>query len=358
MNKVLMLVNWKVRYCKEEPSDLQPPDFVCEGEPYWFFRYFKGDWDVDVVDVRSLPAIERFEKENLRFYIIQTLRVIPRLGEYDLIVSHGMQSGVLLSLWRRLFKTKAKHVVFDIGSFASASEEGMALKLMQMASKSIDGLIYHTSSQITYYRKFFPWLVDKAQFIPFGTDLEFFEADDVSPFFDGRPYCTCIGSAKRDWDTVVEAYRSLKTDLRLKIIGYVDDKYLGIPGVDMIPAVPVQEMRSYIKGALFCVLPLEVYNYSYGQMTLMQQMAMGKCVVAAEAPSLVDYAVDGESAVFYRPLDVDDCSKKLRSVIENKDYRERIGSLAPVWLRDERNEEKMAHEIESCFCKWLRGTNV
>lgn len=354
MTKVLMLVNWKVRFCAKKPADLQPPDYYAEEEPYWFYRYFKDDWDVDVIDVRSLPAIESFEKNKLRFYVLQTLRAIPRLRQYDLIVSHGMQSGVVLSLWRRLFMTKAKHVVFDIGSFASASERGAALKLMQVASKSIDGLIYHTSSQIDYYREFFPWLVDKSKFIPFGTDLEFFQSDDVEAYDDGTPYFTCIGAGKRDWDTLVEAYRGLNVDVRLKIIGHVDEKYSDVPGVDMIPQVPVKVMKSYVKGALFCALPLEVYNYSYGQMTFMQQMSMGKCVVAAKVPSLVDYAVDGQSAVFYRATDVNDCAAKLLSVIEDDDCREQIGSFAPVWLRDERNEKKMAHEIESFFCKCLR----
>ena len=116
MVKILMLVNWKVRYCDQVPSDLQPPDYYVADKPYWFFRYFNNQCDVDVVDISSLPAIESIEKEGLRFYIIQTLRVIPRLNKYDCIISHGVQSGILLSLWRRLFKTKSKHIVFDIGS--------------------------------------------------------------------------------------------------------------------------------------------------------------------------------------------------------------------------------------------------
>lgn len=173
MTKVLMLVNWKVRFCAKKPADLQPPDYYVEEEPYWFYRYFKDDWDVDVIDVRSLPAIESFEKNKLRFYVLQTLRAIPRLGQYDLIVSHGMQSGVVLSLWRRLFMTKAKHVVFDIGSFASASERGAALKLMQIASKSIDGVIYHTSSQINYYREFSRGLLIKPNSSHLGPTLIF-----------------------------------------------------------------------------------------------------------------------------------------------------------------------------------------
>lgn len=355
MTKVLMLVNWKVRFCAKKPADLQPPDYYAEEEPYWFYRYFKDDWDVDVIDVRSLPAIESFEKNKLRFYVLQTLRAIPRLGQYDLIVSHGMQSGVVLSLWRRLFMTKAKHVVFDIGSFASASEQGAALKLMQVASKSIDGLIYHTSSQIEYYREFFPWLVDKSKFIPFGTDLEFFQSDDVEVYDDGTPYFTCIGAAKRDWDTLVEAYRGINTDVRLKIIGHVDEKYSDVPGVDMIPNVPVMVMKSYIKGALFCALPLESFNYSYGQMTLMQQMAMGKCVVAAMAPSLVDYARDRDSVLFYEPKNVEDCRKRLYTAIEEPQVRGAVANRAPLYLAQNRNEEIMAAGIEDFFDEVLRG---
>lgn len=349
MTKVLMLVNWKVRYCSKKPADLQPPDYYVDGEPYWFYRYFKDDWDVDVVDVRSLPFIESFEKNILRFYVLQTLKVIPRLGQYDLIVSHGMQSGVVLSLWRRLFMTKARHVVFDIGSFASASEQGAALKLMQVASKSIDGLIYHTSSQIEYYREFFPWLVGKSKFIPFGTDLEFFQSDDVDAYEDGRPFFTCIGAGKRDWDTLVEAYRGLDTDVRLKIIGHVDERFSDVHGVDMIPYVPVKSMMSYIKGALFCALPLEVYNYSYGQMTFMQQMAMGKCVIAAKAPSLIDYAEDGKSALFYEPKNADQCRRVLQKVISDAELRDGIAREAPKWLEEHRNERLMALTIESFY---------
>lgn len=349
MIKVLMLVNWKVRYCNDVPADLQPPDYCINGKPYWFYRYFEGNWSVDVVDIHSLPAIETFEKEKLRFYSLQTLRVLPKLRQYDLIVSHGMQSGVVLSLWRSLFKTKAKHIVFDIGSFASASKHGAALKLMQVASRSIDGVIYHTSSQINYYREFFPWLVDKAQFVPFGTDLDFFQDRNVKAFEGESPYFTCIGAGKRDWETLVNAYSQIETNVRLKIIGHVDERFADVHGVDMIPHVPVRSMMSYIKGALFCALPLEVYNYSYGQMTFMQQMAMGKCVIAAKAPSLVDYAEDGRSALFYEPKNVDQCRRVLQRVMGDAEFRDRIAREAPKWLEEHRNERLMALAIEAFY---------
>ena len=343
--KILMLVNWKVKYCEEIPPDKQPPDYDVKGEPYWFFRYFREKHDVDVVDISSFPWLERFEKETIRFYIWQTLKVLPNLGKYDMIISHGMQSGAMLSLWRRFFPTKAKHVVFDVGSFNSAAETGMALKLMQFSSKSIDGLIYHTSSQLGYYERFFPWIVPKSRFIRFGTDLDFFSIPEQTAYENTQEYMICVGYAKRDWDTVVRAYQQLDTPVKLRLVGHVEERYRKISGVEQIPFIPIHDLICQICGARLAVLPLESFNYSYGQMTLMQQMALEKCVVAARVPSLVDYINDA-TAILYTPGDEKDLAHKLEQVLEDPSLREAIGRNGRRWLMESCNERTMAEEIE------------
>lgn len=346
--KILMLVNWKIRYCEDVPADKQPPDYCAKGQPYWFFRYFKEQPDVDVVDNSSFPWLENFEKEKLRFYIWQTLKVLPRLHRYDLIVSHGAQSGVVLSLIRRFFKTKAKHILFDIGSFNSAAERGFALKLMQFSSSSIDGLIYHTSKQQEYYERCFPWLVDRSRFIRFGTDMEFFDPAKLEKAEDYGTYIICVGASKRDWDTLIQAYRMLDTKLKLRMVGCVQAHLRGIDGVEQIGHIPIRDLIGQIHNAAFAVLPLEQYCYSYGQMTLMQQMALGKCVIAARVNSLVDY-VDEETAVLYEPKDAADLAGKLKRVMEDVSLRERTAQRGQHYLRTFCNEVVMAGEIESFF---------
>ena len=351
-----MLVNWKIEYGTQKTMDKQPPDYYVEGEPYWFYRYFTDIPEVDVIDISSFKWFEKFEREKIRFYIWQTIKAISKLKKYDLIVSHGMQSGVVLSLWRRMFKTKVKHVVFDIGSFNSAAEEGFALKLMQFASKSIDGVIYHTSSQIEYYKSFFPWIVDKSKFIRFGTDLEFFDASDVQESVDKNQYMICVGYSKRDWDTLVEAYKRIKTDVKLRLVGHVEDRYKNIDGVEQIPFLSIKELIVQIHNALFAVLPLESFNYSYGQMTLMQQMALRKCVIAAKVPSLVDYIKDGETAIMYEPKKIDDLTKKMQEIIDNKDLRTQISDKGKKYLNEECNEVIMGVKIEEIYKQILERT--
>lgn len=354
--KVLMLVNWKIKYCDEIPEGVQPPDYFVKGEPYWFFKYFHTkDLVVDVADVHSFRALERFEKNTIRFYIWQTLRVLPKLREYDYVISHGMQSGIVLCLIRRLFgKGQYKHIVFDIGAFNSARESGRALKLMQFASKSLDGVIYHTKAQKKYYEKCHPWLLDKSEFIAFGTDTEFFKSNDKE---ETEPYILCAGYHQRDWMTLIEAYNKSSQSYKLRLLGTptesVKKKIIDNSNIEIFSPTGIEGFKDQIKKAQFCVLPLENLNYSFGQMTLLQQMAMKKTVLAADVPSLDaylhSYTADLDTkkcTVSYISGDILDLCDKLNYLMENPDVCNEIGLSAERIVRDKFDEKTMACQIE------------
>lgn len=348
--KILMLVNWRVAYCDEAPADKQPPDYSVKGEDYWFFRHFREKPEVDVLDIRSFPWLEKFEKNKLHFYIWQALRAIPKLPRYDLILSHGMQSAAVVCLWRRLFLTRAKHIVFDIGSFASGAESGMALKMMRFVSKSLDGLIYHTSSQKEYYHRFFPWIEEKAKFIRFGADFDFFtQGGTGGDVADGetRPYIVCAGRSKCDWETTVAAFRATGLDMDLHLIGGREERFAGIPGVWQYPLLPVDAFMEQVRRATFCVLPLEPLPFSFGQMRLLQQMALKKCVIVSNAPSVRDYVRDGETAFVYSPGDTETLTRLMCRLAQNPTERERVAAAAQVFVRTKCNERLMAQEIEA-----------
>ena len=360
-----MLVNWKIEYAQQIPNGKQPPDYDVEGKPYWFFRYFEEPVQVDVVDIRSFPWLERFEKNKLRFYVWQTLRVIPHLHKYDLILSHGAQSGIVLSLFRRLFKGKAKHILFDIGAFNSAAEKGGALKLMQLSSHSLDGVIYHTGNQKEYYMKCFPWLLDKSQFIPFGTDSTYFVRENEKT--KTQNCIICVGYQKRDWNTLIQAYLCMTEKLNqegkeipeLRLVGKADYEgkdIIKLPEkaqITAIPFVPLEELISDILSSLFAVLPLENFNYSFGQMTLLQQMALGKAVITARVPSMVDYVTEGKTGLFYEAGNKQDLCDKMLLLYENGQLRQQIEHAAREYVEFKYNEKHMALQIEAFIKKVL-----
>lgn len=377
MLKVLMLVNWKVEMTDHVPEGKQPPDYKVEGEPYWFFRYFKESVQVDVIDISSFPWLEKLESKKLKFYIWQTFRAIPKLKNYDMVLSHGAQSGVMLCLWRRLFKGKIKHVLFDIGSFNSAAESGGALKLMQFSSKSLDGMIYHTSEQKKYYEKCFPWLTGKSKFVPFGTDSLFFKPDSSKEDKGMKESETilCVGYQKRDWDTLIAAYKQFAEVLlqkeqcdadkkcfpKLVFIGrdsYGSLQQIELPKgaeIETTPYVPLNELIQRIRKAEFCVLPLENFNYSFGQMTLLQQMALGKAVITAKVPSMTDYVEEGKNALLYEAGNAEQLCERMLKLHQDEDLRECLGERAAAYVKNEHNEEKMALLIEDFLKKVMQG---
>lgn len=357
--KILMLVNWKVEYTDKPIENKQPPDYVARNQPYWFFRYFPKESDVwvDVMDIRSFPWLEKFEKNKIHFYIWQTLKALSRLKKYDLVLSHGMQSGIVLCLFRRIFgKGRYKHIVFDIGAFNSARESGRSLKLMQFASKSLDGVIYHTASQKMYYEKCHPWLLSKAEFIPFGTDTDFFAPDEKMQKSDERePYILCVGYYKRDWDTLLAAYRKLSGDgaaeIRLRLIGNRSIR-TDIEGVEVLDPVSVIELKKQIQNALFCVLPLQQFNYSYGQMTLLQQMTMGKAVIVADVSSIQAYK-GKDNLILYEPENVEELALCMQELFMDAYKREQTGRRARESVLANYNERSMAKEIYAVIRKWM-----
>ena len=361
--RVLMLVNWKVTHCDAIPAGIQPPDYDVKGQPYWFFRFMSSEFEVDVVDISAPRCVEKLEKK-IRFYIWQTLRVLPRLNQYDLVLSHGMQSGIVLALWRRLLgRGTYRHVVFDIGAFNSGRRSGKALRLMQFASRSLDGVIYHTRIQEEYYEVCHPWLKGKTKFIPFGTDTEFFNAEDASsqngkiaepeslPKEKDR-YILSFGKIKRDWETLLKAYELSERRLSLKIVGNPELSSKD-PRVQILPSVPLADLQELIRGAAFCVVPLEVLPYSYGQMTLLQQMAMGKAVIAADVPSLAAYH-EGDGVLWYRPGDATELAGTMNELADDPNLCRKLGEKAEEAVRTRYNEEKMAEEIQNFLLDILK----
>lgn len=342
---ILMLVNWRVHYLPRVPDDLQPPDYYVEGEPYWFFRYFSSrDIRVDVVDCRNLPVLERFEREKIRFYIWQTLKVLPKLHKYDLVISHGMQSGIVLAFLRRIFgKGKYKHIVFDIGAFNSAKESGKALKIMQFAGKSLDGVIYHTKAQRDYYEKCHPWLLNKATYIPFGADTEYFRLEETDYSHMGE-YILCVGSNKRDWSTLIKAYEATNQKYSLKLIGKKEIPSDN-PNIEILGRIGIQDLIKEIANARFCVLPLEYLNYSFGQMTLLQQMSLGQSVIVADVPSVNEY-LDNDILISYIPKDYEDLSRRIQFLMDHPEECKRLGDNARKAVYEKYNEQIMAKKIE------------
>lgn len=350
--KILVLINWKIHRVASIPDDLQPSDYDCPQVPFWFFRYFRSNPSVSVVDISAPRPIEAIEKK-IRFHVFQTISVIKNMSNYDLIFVHGTTSAMCLCGLKRLLKLKTPPILdVDISSFHRASTSGLMFRLARFASKEFDFMVFHASSQSDYYRKYFPWLANRMKFIPVGVDHGYWAAKQYLPTENKGRYIVCVGYRKRDWKTLIEAYEVSGIKEKLYLIGNPDLEVQN-ERIIALPFMSINELMTYVVNAKYSVIPLDDFNYSFGQLTLLQQMTLGVPIIAADVPAIRDYAKASDGVVTYRPYDASDLSNALRRM-SNLTLEElsELGRQSVAATCDLLSERHMAEEFES-VCKSL-----
>ena len=271
------------------------------------------------MDISAPKWIEKIENK-IRFHFYQTLRILFKLNKYDLIFIHGSNSAMLLSALKRFFHLKMPPI--------------------------FDFMLYHTSSQIDYYKEEFPWLVDKSKFVLLGVDYEYWKNKTYPDIKEKNSYIVCVGYRKRDWDTLLEAYDKAKIKEDLYLIGNPNIKSKNSK-VKVLPFIPIEELMTYIVNSKFSVIPLDDFNYSFAQLTLLQQMALGVPILAADVPAIRDYANESNGVESYVPYNVDSLKEKLISMSEKpNDKLIQMGESNIVAVKSTLSEQDMAKKIE------------
>ncbi|MDP2229623.1 glycosyltransferase family 4 protein [Methylotenera sp.] len=340
--KILFLPNWKVHQLDTDVQNIQAPDKQVKGLPYWFFRYFSGPCEVDIIDFQKNNALSFLEKK-CNTYLWQGIKAFAKDSDYDVVISHGAQSGLMYSLLRTLtFRKKPVHIIFDIGGMNGARNNKIENTLIGFLLKSNPSIICHSKVIIENYKKTFSNLVKRSRYIPFGVDV-----DDFSPQLNtgAEDYVLSFGTSKRDYQTLLEAWSDIDTCKKLRLIGY--GQSTSLPNVEVIRKVSIAELRMQIANSFFVVIPLPVFNYSYGQMSFLQSMSMGKTVIVTATPSSVEYLHDGKGSFFVKPYDVKDMREKIELLLNNKKLLDQTSSKSRKYVIENFSEKQMAENIEA-----------
>lgn len=351
--RILFLPNWKVVQPSEDVADIQAPDKFVKGEPYWFFKHFNTAVKVDIIDFQQGNLLSFIEKK-CNTYIWQGVKAFFSKKNYDVVISHGAQSGLVYSLLRTIFfRTKPVHIIFDIGSMNGARENIIENRLIQWVLRSNPSVICHSKIIIENYKIRYKNLVTRSKFIPFGVDVDDFKPQ---PPPQDTHYILSFGASKRDYKTLLEAWSTINTTYKLRLIGY--QQPLSVENVEVIKKVTIAELRTHIANSLFVVIPLPVFNYSYGQMSFLQSMSMGKPVVVTRTPSSVDYLHDGKGAFLVNPYDVADMKAKLEQLLNNHQLCSEMGRQARQLVADDFSEKQMAVKVECFIQEVLASANL
>lgn len=335
--RVLFLPNWRVE-SGPESMDGRSPNVYSGPRDYWFFKHWP-DAEVDVVDTGP-PLVGRLEERVFRFYALQALRVLPGLSNYDLIVSHGAQSAVLFAGIRTIAGiSNPPHMLIDVGCLAAGRSDPFELAPIRFALKSVSAVVYHASVQKSFYRKHLPEIEERAHFVPFGVDPDFFKPMEL----EQEDYILSIGYRFRDWSALIRAFRPLSGKIRLKIVGCKDA--LDCPNVTIEPWVSIDRLKELMARSRLIALPFPEKRFSLGQTTLLGAMSMAKAVVTTASSAVADYAQDEANCLTAEVGDWKAFGRKIAQLLEKPEFAAELGRKARESVISRFNERRMAIEI-------------
>lgn len=339
--RVLFLPNWRVEQVKSNISNKQSPDIYVKDEKYWFFKH----WPISNLNVRIIDCgmFGKIEKKLFKIHIFQAFIAFFVASKYDLIISHGGQSALMLAILRKMFFRKhPPHLLVDIAAINGGDNRQPVLAITQFAATKLDKIVYHAKMQENHYKQYFPKLLKNSCFIPFGVDINFFKPSSLPK---ERNYILSFGYRFRDWNTLISAYNIANIKTKLVIIGPGSIDTPLPPNVILHSSVPISALKALINNSKFVIIPLIDKKYAHGQMSVLQTMAFAKPVITADTGAITDYIQHEKDALLYLLGDSNSLSEQIVKLENNPDLRKRIGQQGAWTVRNKFNEEKMGQLI-------------
>jgi len=343
------LPNWKVRRLEEDDPLTQEPDKLVSGKRYWFFKYFPPEDEVDIIDIGEDSWFLKIEKK-LKFYIRQAFQAFRRRNDYDLVISHGAQSGLVYQLLTSFTRRNPKYLLFDIGGLNGARMDHVQTPLIRFALRKKPYIIVHSSQQIDWYEENYPELAPRVRYIPFGADCDFFMPLHLET---GKTIVT-FGYKKRDRETLLQAWDALEDHhgFRLIVVGNPTLPQSRTEGKDIesLPTIPIDQLTHMMAACAFIVLPLPELPYSYGQMSLLHAMAVAKPLIVSRTTSTIDYITDAPKGgvVPVEPGNVAEMKEALQHMMgKSPALLEALGETNRLFVTEKFTGETMAKQIHA-----------
>ena len=188
------------------------------------------------------------------------------------------------------------------------------MPLIRWALRKAPHIIVHASRQLSLYAKHYPKLAPKATFIPFGNDVDYFTPKEMAM----KKQILTFGKAKRDNDTLCKAFSGIADKKGYKLVvvgaGALKEKYPD-GDIEFLDPMPLKDLVTLSRESAFIVVPLPEYLYSYGQMSFLQSMALGKALIVTETTSSADYISDAPGVERVQPYDVGDMKAALQRMM-------------------------------------------
>lgn len=254
-------------------------------------------------------------------------------SQYDAYFTTGEDIGLPLSALLRTSRAGCSHTMIAHTLFPK--KKTLFFKVGGVGSR-LDRVLVYATSEERYAIDELGLPPSKVQRIYYHADQQFFRPNGRA--LEPNTICAA-GQLLRDYDTLVEAVRDLPVKLQIAAGSPWIDETLR-PRAALPPNVTWGklnrfELRELYARSALAVVPILQNEYQTGIATILEMMAMGKCVIATRTRGQTDTIVDGVTGVYVPPGDAQALRRTLERLLADPDEAKRIGAAARKFMEEE-----------------------
>jgi glycosyltransferase involved in cell wall biosynthesis len=294
------------------------------------------------VDRANHPAVRLAAKTLGPSAAVAVLGFLRRRS-YDAVLTTGEDIGLpFASLMKADFRPLAHTMITH--TLLPAKKQAFFRYLGVTAR--IDRFLVYSSSEEDHAVRKLGVPGERVQRIYYHADEQFFRPDGRAT--DPELICAA-GQLLRDYETLVEAVRGLP--VRVQIAA-------GSPWIErpLEPRSPLPDnvtwgrlsrwdLRDLYARSALAVVPILENGYQTGIATILEMMAMGKCVIATRTRGQTDTIVDGETGVYVPPGDPHALRGAIERLLQSPDAVARIGRAARQFVEDHAGLDRFVERI-------------
>jgi glycosyltransferase involved in cell wall biosynthesis len=238
-----------------------------------------------------------------------------------MLFTQDTEMSVWCGVFARLLGVKTKRVAFSFNFPIDPS--GARLWLMRYAFRNIERVVVSSQFECEHYHRLYHIPRDRFDFQHWR--LEPPDPPAHLPIPSGEYICA-MGSFARDNATLLEAMAELP-EIKLVLVAR-PDKIAGLkfpPNVELQLDLSPEECMQIMKHSRFMVLPLAGANIACGHITLVWAMYLAKAMIASRTGGVLDYAIEGTTALLYEPFNAADLRDQIMRLWTDPALAERLG---------------------------------
>jgi glycosyltransferase involved in cell wall biosynthesis len=263
---------------------------------------------------------------------------------YDAILTTGEDIGLPLASLLKSSSARCSHTMIAHTLFPA--KKRVFFDYLRVGSR-IDRILAYSTHEETHMIERLGIPRDKIQRIYYHADQKFFRPDTRST----EPALVCAaGQLLRDYDCLIEAVHDLPIQVEIAAGSPWISHSLG-PSAALPPNVKWGkmnrfELRELYARAAVAVVPILQNDYQTGIATILEMMAMGKCVIATKTRGQTDTIVDGETGVYVPPSDPVALRNAIQRMLAAPDEAARMGRNARRFVEENAGLDVFVDRVE------------